>query len=183
MDNQILSHVNKMSLTTHSCIPALNFQLLSIFLFLILFFKANAQNQLKLKLQGKGDKHFIYQYFNKNPHEVFVNGQFKGNWIKACYFDNEDNDITVNFNEPIYNCDHMFLEIVDITEIDFTNLDLSHINSMISMFNGCINLKKIIFGNLDTSLVTNMYRLFFNCKELTSLDLSKFDTRSVITMQ
>ena len=70
----------------------------------------------------------------------------------------------------------MFAELVNLTEVDFSNFKFSEISSMYNMFKDCIKLEKVIFNiTIDTSLVTNLEGMFYKCKSLKSLNLTTFD--------
>ena len=76
----------------------------------------------------------------------------------------------------------MFNGLVNLKEIDLSNLDFSKVTNMESMFKNCLNLSKINFGNINTSSVENMAQLFHNCTSLTSINVSNFNTSSVTNM-
>ena len=76
----------------------------------------------------------------------------------------------------------MFKDSTNILQIDLSNFDASHIQSMQEMFGGCSKLEAINFGNINTSSVNNMQHLFAQCFKISSIDLSKFDTSKVTSM-
>ncbi len=91
------------------------------------------------------------------------------------------------FQGTIYGntyCVKMFDYCSNITEIDFTNFDVSNVTNMFGMFDSCSNLISINLGdNFDTSNVTNMVGMFYECSSLTSLNLgNNFDTSNVTSM-
>ena len=177
----------------------LNLLLLLIILFpLYISKKTNERKLLKsseitIIIKGYGEQAILsnssyskdgkVHYFNKIPDEILVNGisqEYKG---KIVYnLSSEINSIKMIWNEPLINCDLMFLGLSNITEIDLSKLDSSKIESMLSMFHDCENLISINFNNFDTSLVTNMCNMFFNCKSLVSVNLNNFNTISVIDL-
>ncbi len=65
-----------------------------------------------------------------------------------------------------------FGSFVDVTRIEFENLNTSRVTNMASMFNACYSLTSIDFSGWDMSSVTNMTTMFYGCSSLTSIDLS-----------
>ena len=70
-----------------------------------------------------------------------------------------------------------------ITEIDTKKLDVSEVNNLMLMFNGCNALTALDVSHFNTSKVTDMQGMFISCSSLTSLDLSNWDTSKVTDMQ
>ena len=158
----------------------LKFSFLMIFLLLPLFSNSEELNQISLKVQGKGYHQFIKL---QDPCKVVINGEDKGAPKSYDSFERDLNDVTMHFCYKVSSCHDMFIDLVDIIEVDLTNFNTENLNDMSSMFNGCLNLKQITFGNINTAGVTNMYRTFFKCTKLISIDLSHFDTSNVIRME
>ena len=50
------------------------------------------------------------------------------------------------------------------------------------LFNLWVNMTKIEFNNINTSMVTNMQLMFASCSSLLNIDLTMFDTRNVTDM-
>ena len=151
-----------------------------------LFYFRNSKITLKIIGIGeskilRNDTPYNFKGFNYLK-EVFINEK-KQNTIDYKYYLNE----TVNFVELIWddninNCQNMFLECSNITEIDLSNFNTSQVTNMNSMFFGCSSLTSLILSNFNTSQVTNMNSMFFRCSLLTSLNLSNFNTSQVINM-
>ena len=160
------------------------FGLYFIFLPLLLFsttlVKSEVSNQIKLKVRGPGERTFL-NWNDFSVKDVFIDNGWRGS-IKKYNFGGTLNNVTLQLWSQIGSSHDMFLELLDIIEVDLTDFDSSILYDMSSMFNGCQNLKKITFGNINTAGVQNMYRLFFNCKSLTSIDLSNFVTTNVYNM-
>ncbi len=80
----------------------------------------------------------------------------------------------------------MFLNCINLTEVDLSGFDMSQITDMSSMFSGCSSLTSLDVSGWDTSSVTNMERMFandvFGPAALTNFDLSALDTSSVTNM-
>lgn len=76
----------------------------------------------------------------------------------------------------------MFINLSDLTQINFNIVDTSETSVMQQMFRGCSSLTNLDLSSFDTSNVANMYEMFRGCKSLTSLNLSSFDTNKVFTM-
>ena len=76
----------------------------------------------------------------------------------------------------------LFYKLGNVTSIDFTNLDTSHVTSTESLFEGCVKLTTINWASFDTSNVTSMVEMFYRCRALNTLDLSKLNTSKVTNM-
>lgn len=61
--------------------------------------------------------------------------------------------------------------------------DLSHINNLSFLFNGCSNLINVDIANWNTHNVTDMTSLFEGCSKLEKIDVAKWDTNNVVSMK
>ena len=162
------------------------------FIFIIIFFVSfiSACNkdiniyfsEISLIIKGKNEQNILSDEFNFEPDHVFVNRILNNRCKKACFLNNELNDITLIYENNLESCSNMFKNLSNILEVDLSKFDTSQVTLMDSMFDGCINLKKITFGNINTSSVENMKMMFQQCESLTTIDLSNFDTSSVTDM-
>ena len=132
--------------------------------------------EISLKIKGKGNKRFLGESFAKFPDEIKLNdNEIRSNDGKYD-FTYEENSIILRWNQPINNCEKMFINCIDIAEIDLSNFDSSTVTNMLYMFQGCESLISINFKNIDTSNVEGLSLMFKDCKSLVSLDLSGFKT-------
>lgn len=83
----------------------------------------------------------------------------------------------------VTNMHGMFQGCQQLKSLDFSNFDTSHVTDMSWMFRDCGQLKSLDFSEFDTSHVTNMSYMFYNCRQLKGLDFSDFDTAAVTTMK
>ena len=81
-----------------------------------------------------------------------------------------------------YSCSSLFEEYTNCTEIDLSNANTDHVETMYGMFQDCTKLETLKLNNFNTSKVSNMASMFRNCSNLTELDLSSFDTSYVKNM-
>ena len=143
-------------------------------------------NEISLKINGIGDQEIIYADFNTMPDKIYCNGvEVDSSNIIGNKINIEDNEsiITLEWNDNLNNCQSMFLDLINIIEIDLSNFDPSSVSTMREMFSGCTQLSKITIGNNFNSLTVNsVYKMFYNCALLKSIDLSNFDTSNIITM-
>ena len=143
-------------------------------------------NEISLKINGIGDQEIIYADFNTMPDKIYCNGvEVDSSNIIGNKINIEDNEsiITLEWNDNLNNCQSMFLDLINIIEIDLSNFDPSSVSTMREMFSGCTQLAKITIGNNFNSLTVNsVYKMFYNCALLKSIDLSNFDTSNIITM-
>ena len=77
----------------------------------------------------------------------------------------------------------MFYYCSKLTSLDLSNFNTSSVTKMSNMFYGCSSLTSLDLSSFNTSNVTNMSYMFNNCKSLTSLDISSFNTSSVTNMK
>ena len=156
----------------------------SFFLIFLLFdFCYTTISKIHLVVNGTGNIRILSSIFNKDPSDVIINGIPQGELCKrVCTFEEEENNVTLIFEEEISSFKYMFYGCKNIIEIDLSEFNTSNIINMASMFDNCVNLEKINFGNIDTSKVENMRSLFYNCSKLTSIDVSNFDTSQVTDM-
>ena len=141
-------------------------------------------SEIHLVIQGIGDNQTILsEAFYKEPKNVKVNNIDEDSCKKYCELPYDINNVTLIFDDDFNSFENMFNGLINLIEIDLSDLDTSKVLSMKSMFKDCESLKKINFGNIITSSVENMESFLHNCKQLTSIDLSKFETSSVINMK
>lgn len=72
-------------------------------------------------------------------------------------------------------------KLVTLTGLD--KWDLSHINNLAFLFNGCSNLTNVDIANWNTHNVTDMTSLFAGCSKLEKIDVAKWDTSNVVSMK
>ena len=111
--------------------------------------------------------------------EIKINGKTEATKKKMYYFNELDNSVDLIWNDNIDNCDNMFYECENITEIDLSGFITTKVASMGRMFFSCISLTSINLSNFKTSKVTIMSFMFYNCSKLTSIDVSSFRTPKV----
>ena len=152
------------------------------------------ESQITITIQGTGDQNILsteaisfdgVDYtFNSFPKEILINGEysdFTGKTVTG--LTNEENNITIIFDDNITDFTAMFSRLTNIVKIDLSKCDTSKITDMRGMFYGCTSLTSLDLNNINTSSVVNMECMFFNCKSLESLNLNNFDTSSVTTMK
>ena len=150
-----------------------------------------------LTIKGKGTQQILNNYnvsirnsvlsknqnytFNILPSEIFVNGK-KIDLIDFYVYNLtlEENIIKIRFNKALTNCNVMFFNLNNITNIIFDNVDTSQVTNMKAMFGSCTKLETIELRNFDTSSVTDMRIMFHDCHSLTTLDVSNFKTSQVV---
>lgn len=78
------------------------------------------------------------------------------------------------------NCFQMFLELKELTTVDFSNFDTEIVTNMRGMFLDCTKLTEVKnITSWNTKNVEDMEFLFKDCPSLVSLDLSGWDTSKV----
>ena len=135
-------------------------------------------NQSKLK-----GKEFNNHFFNDNPSFIFINDELQNYTGKVVYnLKDLENNITIIWDHLLTDCDIMFLDLSNITKIEFINFDTSKVTNMYGMFYGCSSITSLNLSIFDTSMVQKMDAMFYNCYSLKSLEISNFNTSSVKSM-
>ncbi len=108
--------------------------------------------------------------------------------VLAWSTDNDNNglyELTIGANGDVYASTGLYL-FHDLTNLtSFENMEkfnISQIDNMHMMFDGCKSLTTLDLSNFDTSNVTDMVQVFYGCSNLTTLDLSNFNTSKVTDM-
>ena len=147
--------------------------------------KFNFINEITIIVNGKGTQK-ILNNVNQVPSQILVNNNIS-NYL---YIDNyiynlteEENIITMIWNESLTSCNKMFYKLSNIVYINLSNFKTSSITNMEYMFYGCNSLISLDLSNFNTTLVTTMRLMFYGCNSLISLDLSNFNTTLVTNME
>ena len=152
-----------------------------------------SDSEIRITIKGNGTQYILnnknYSYngfslqFTNLPSEILINRNKIDNidYI-ITNLTGIENNITMKWNKSLINCNVMFYNLTNITKIDLSDFDSSHVTSMISMFKYCKTLESLKIGNFNTSSINDMESLFYGCKSLISLDLSNFDTKLVTNM-
>ena len=136
-------------------------------------------SNITLKIRGIGSKKIFSSELNYPPDFIYINNKLQSNVSFEYNFNRTENFVKLVWNNEITNCENMFYECKDITEMDLSNFDSSNVNGMTGMFRGCSSLTSINLFNFDTSQVIFMGQIFYGCSSLTSLDLSSFNFTNV----
>ena len=148
----------------------------------IILKKLNYVSEIALTIRGIGEQRILNENngYNYRPSEILVNGVKQNNTdFKVYGLTDPINNIILRWDYDIINCNFMFFNLSNITEIDLSKFNSQKITKMEQMFKGCISLTSINLINLNTSLVDDMRDLFADCISLKSIDLSNFSTESV----
>ena len=77
-----------------------------------------------------------------------MNGILNSANTKEVLLEEDINNITIGFDDPIISCQNMFKDLDNIIEIDLSNFDTSKVINMAFMFLNCIRLEKINLWNI-----------------------------------
>ena len=77
----------------------------------------------------------------------------------------------------------MFMNCINLTNIDVSGFDTSQVKYMSFMFYGCESLTNLDLSNFDTSKVTEMDNMFALCRNLINLNITQFNTSQVTNMR
>ena len=101
--------------------------LISILIRHIIFFilYTDCKSNITLVIKGKGNQSLLYSGFSYTPSDVIIDGiSKKGECNKTCELDKNETEIKLVFDSQINNCSKMFYDLVNITEIDLSDLML-----------------------------------------------------------
>ena len=82
----------------------------------------------------------------------------------------------------ITNMNSLFKDCSSLQSLDVSGWDTSSVTSMNNTFSGCYSLRSLDVSGWDTSSVRDMSGLFIGCNSLQSLDVSGWDTSNVTSM-
>ena len=146
--------------------------------------KINTVSQITVKIVGTGKQYILKNGFSPLPSKLYINGN-EVNPINT-FIDNlseNENYITMKWDNDLTNCNSMFFDDSNITEIDLSQFVTSSVTNMAYMFCGQKKITSMNLDNFDTSKVEFMNSMFQDCEKLTSLDLSNFNTSLVKNFQ
>ena len=130
-----------------------------------------------------GDYDYDMDFYLEDK-KVSIEKDFKRNWkISYNFLDEGKYTFSMVFNDTVTDFEGFFGSGPNITSLDFSNFDSSHLTNMRILFNNCKKLKEIKgFDKLNTSKVIDMEGLFQHCISLEYIDVSNFDTSNVTNM-
>ena len=181
-----IQHINQMNL------------LLIIFFFFIKSFipifsiehynmrKCTFLNEITIRIRGTDIQNILYENYTYKPDEISIEGNSYSIDQKNRIMNliNDENNITMKWNNALTDCSRMFYGLSNIKEIDLSYFDFSQVTEMTFMFRNCYNLEYIKFSNNINNkvIVREMLYLFENCISLKNLDLSNFNTTLLTSM-
>ena len=116
-------------------------------------------------MDGKIDAHFFDKFYLNSEVKKLVA-------TKNCVMPEDCSCLFYDANKQMSN----------LTVIDLSAADFSHVKNMSYMFFNCSSVESIILTGIDTSNVTDMNRMFMNCYDLNYVDLIGVDTSGVTDM-
>ena len=158
------------------------FIIIYIIINLIILSNNNKYSNITLKIKGNGYNNIFTTgticsdgFKSSNyPNEIYINGKKQNNINYYYYFNDTDNYIELIWNNSINNCGCMFLDCINITEINLSHFNTSQVTYMYSMFYNCISLTSLDLSHFNTSQVTDMRIMFYNCTNLEYINLNNF---------
>ena len=149
--------------------------------------KANFNlSNITLKIKGLGDRKILTsetRWFTTSnyPNKIIINGEIQETVKYEYNFQKEENYVKLIWEDNnINNCDCMFKDCIDITEINFTNFDTSNVSKMNSMFYGCKSLTSLDLSSFNTHKLKRMQRMFEGCEKLEYINMINFDESTLI---
>ena len=87
-----------------------------------------------IKINQAGEHNIISEYFRQRPDEIYIN-DMNQSLIQSHYNLSESiNVIKLVWNNELDDCENMFSQCSNITEMDLSNFDTSQVTSMDRMF-------------------------------------------------
>ena len=71
-------------------------------------------SEISLIIKGKNEQNILSDEFNFEPDHVFVNRILNNRCKKACFLNNELNDITLIYENNLESCSNMFKNLMKI---------------------------------------------------------------------
>lgn len=132
-------------------------------------------------------KHFARSAFPPNPGDGAVHLEDDGTsdteilgWfdpaVETFYYYSLADKVELNSD-----CLYMFLDHVNLADIDLSGFDTRSVTNMQGMFRNT-GLTSLDLSSFDTENVTDMSGMFFDVKNLTNLDLTHLNTSNVTDM-
>ncbi len=94
-----------------------------------------------------------------------------------------DLDVSEMDTSHVTNMEHMFFNCRNLTALDIVNFDISKVTTTKSMFGSCNNLTSISLKDLNIERLLNMQEMFFSCDNLKSVVFTNLDFGNVNDMQ
>ena len=142
-------------------------------------------SSIKLKIDASGENIIFFgDSFKwctpfKTPDEIYINGENQTEIKNKYSFDNTNNEIILNWYNPLETTNCMFRDCNKITEIDLSNFDDSNLLTMHYMFHGCSSIRSINMSHLKTPKLTDMGSLFRLCTSLKSINIENLNSAGV----
>jgi len=147
------------------------------------FRKLESTSKIALKVNKIGMQFILNKSFRTLPNKILVNGKEIDKVDSQINLTEANSLIELFWNEPITNCHGMFEEMVNISEINFTDFDTSKVTDMSNMFMSCESLEELDLSSFNTSNVIDMSKMFSKCENLKKLEISNFKTEKVTNME
>ena len=151
-----------------------NIQIFSLSIILICLFtsskagndfrKLESTSKIALKVNEIGMQFILNKAFRPLPNKILVAGKEIDKADSQINLTEENSLIELFWNEPITDCHAMFAEMSNISDIDFTDFDTSHVTDMSAMFYGCRSLEELDISNWDTSSLDDAFLMFYETK-------------------
>ena len=113
------------------------------------------------------------------------NGDYRACNLHSLYGDLRMLITSVDIQERLTPTDtsYWFGDMINLKNLDLSNLDTSNVTNMNSMFKNMISLESIDLSNMNTSKVEYMTFMFSGLDSITNLDISNFDLGNTISMK
>ena len=147
-------------------------------------------SEISLIIDGRGNQYILNnktieaQGYIQKPSEIIVNN-ITQNYTDFIIYNltKEQNNIIIKWDNNLINCNSMFLNLTNITNIDLSKLNSSNIRTMSNMFYGCSSLLLVNLTNFYISPNINISGMFSHCNSLIYLDFRNFNISNEINIE
>ena len=125
--------------------------------------------QINIKIYGLGHQQITSKLFTSCPTYYAQNGYNIKTRCNQAYIQNygsQINTISLIWSGANSILAHLFENITNILEVDFTYYDTTGVTDMRNMFYNCKSLTSVNLQNINTRSVTNMRLMFYGCISL-----------------
>ncbi len=153
----------------------------------LIFIKSKKQGLIKLRFLNKELGGVIITTNGRTKLEVYLKEKMIPREIQSGYFSHCENIEKINFNglldfSQIEKFNYMFVQCLDLEEIDFGNTTFTSLKELKNTFGDCVSLTSIKGLDFNCPMLRNMEETFLNCGYLKEIDFTKAQLPSVSHM-
>ena len=143
---------------------------------------------ITLKIKGTGNQ-YIFENEDHGvqcsyemaplPDIIYINGIIQENIVNDYYLNESENNVKLIWENNIDKTTCMFINCIDITEVDLTNFDSSEVTNIHAMFFGCTSLISVNMPNFNVYNDILNTRMFYECRSLEYINIVNFEINDI----